>query len=170
MKYFCGLLILLVPTSLWAEEGIFITPMHRSEINLIDAALRGRGWDILESNTDQVHAEASNVGRGVEAEITIFYRDGGFMYKGSAVKKTMKPGFSGNTPTVKRRPTEIPDKWLRLLRKDVGRAQASTQHHSGGAAKPDFASRLEKLKSLYDKGLISESEYHNKRSAILSEI
>lgn len=166
MKYVYSLLLILLSTPLLAQEGVFVSPMNASDINLIETALVGRGWKILEQDEQQVRAEVSNVGRGVEAEITIFHTDTGFNYKANAISKKKSPGFGGNTSVTKRYPTEIPDKWLRLLQQDVNKmllARPTTKT-------VDFEDRLLELKAIHDKGLISDDEYQTKKIEILSEL
>lgn len=119
MKQLIALTLLVYSSFIAAEEGILINPLPQHQIEIIEKALIGRGWEIQAIDDSEIQATASNVGRAVTANLTIFYADGGFNYIGDAVKKVLKPGFSGNSPKVKRIPTEIPQKWLFLLRTDI---------------------------------------------------
>lgn len=174
MRLLLALPVLLFSSTLWAEqEGVLIHPMSKEEIVLLEKALVGRGWKILERTDSQVRAEVANVGRGVSADLLFFYDNGGFNFRGSAIKKVKRPGFSGNTPVTKRYPTDIPPKWFRLLRNDVERLRNQYgifQRSQSGGESIDTASRLRKLQDLYENKLIDESEYQSKRAQILRDI
>ena len=119
-KLFAALLILLSLPS-WADEGVFINPMPKEDLQAIKQALVGRKWEILKQGESDISAKISAKGRNVSARLTIFYKDGGYYYKGEATRSKWVTSAGGTAPKRKQVSTEIPKQWIFNLIYDTKR-------------------------------------------------
>jgi hypothetical protein len=151
-------------------------------------ALEYREWTIVKEEADSVEAKISR--NAVNAKIRIRHNGNQLVYEDSARGKA-KVDFTGRTvPSI----TEAPARWINYLRSDITeKVQAHASAASAGApdvapAKPpakapatvaagerarkrgNGVERMQELKEMFDRGLISADEYTRKKEQILNEM
>ena len=123
-------------------------------MDTVRAAFGARGWQMLPDEDSAIVAHLRN-GDG-DARLKVFFADGALRY----VDQSTRRGVADKAP----------ERWVANLRSDIGRALMAlpTQPQASTQAKSDEpGERLRKLKAMLDAGLISPSEYENKRTEIL---
>jgi hypothetical protein len=145
-------------------------------------ALAYREWTFVSQDADSVSAKISRA--GVDANIRISHRDGKLLYDTSARGR----GRLDYTGRVVPSTTTTPERWIEFLRADIteGLQKRAAMAKStpkpteppkvNVAAEPQAAkrgnatARMQELKELFDKGLISPEEHERKRAEILKDL
>jgi len=151
-------------------------------------ALQYRAWTIVP--TDKAESVAAKIERStVLARILIWQQDDKLLYEESAEDGRRAIDFRGTLLPPRKIPT--PPRWIAYLRSDIAerlqslpagapaaapesapsaRSQTRPADTPARAAKAGAVQRMQELKDLLDKGLISKEEYEQKRLQILSDL
>jgi len=171
-----------------AEEKILIENLPAgietpTALTFAREALQYREWTIARQGADFVEAKISR--NTIDAKIRIRHNGNQLVYEDWARGKG-KVDYSGRMVPAT---TETPSRWIYYLRSDIteklqkyaadpasATATASSQPPAksvAGHATPRRASsvqRMQELKEMLDRGLISADEYARKREQILNEL
>lgn len=110
------------------------------------SAFAGRKWAVTRDAEGAIVARNRNF--DIDATLKVFVGDGALRYIDGTVDN-------------KGRKAQVPERWLNYIRADLRRpARAPARDH-------DAAERLQQLRSLLDRGLITPDEYEQKRAEIL---
>jgi hypothetical protein len=159
-----------------AEEGVLVENVpagldKATVLTVVRNALTYREWTIVDTFPSAISAKISR-GR-VDARIRI-----------SVVDKTLRYQESALTTELSTRVTKTstPSRWINFLRSDIttelearakaGATEASSKETPKAASKAstNTVQRMEELKQLLDRGLISNEEYERKRAEILKDL
>lgn len=109
-------------------------------------AFAGRKWAVSRDVEGAIVARNRNF--DIDATLKVFVGDGALRYIDGTVDS-------------KGRKAQVPERWLNYIRADLRRPTRPA------ARDEDAAGRLQRLKSLLDRGLITPNEYEAKRAEIL---
>jgi hypothetical protein len=126
-------------------------------------ALTERGWTVVETTDDQVSGRIERL--GYDARLRIFVADNALQYV-EDTKRLQNEGW-GRTSMKQ---IETPENWMGFLRKSIMARIATVERKPAPAPVPDATTRLQSLKELLDKGLITQPEYEQKRAEILKSL
>jgi len=162
-----------------AEEGVLVENIpagldKATVLTVVRNALTYREWTIVDTFPSAISAKISR-GR-VDARIRI-----------SVVDKTLRYQESALTTELSTRVTKTstPSRWINFLRSDItteleARAKAAAAEApskdtpkagaKAGSKPPNTVQRMDELKQLLDRGLISSEEYERKKAEILKDL
>lgn len=170
-----------------AEEGVLVERLpanidRTAALGATRDALAKREWTLVGQDAESISAKITRA--GVDAKIKIRVSGDQLRYETSATGKPKMDHTGRMTPTQ----TSTPSRWIGFLRGDITEnlqtrvaTGAKTPPTSVGteatpaAARPTAArapsvQRMQDLKDLFDKGLISADEYAAKRAEILKDL
>lgn len=131
-------------------------------------AFRGRRWEVARSSPKLVEGRIEH--KSYVCNVVMSWPENSLNYQDDCTK--MKRA-GGPGATKKRVEADAPDAWLNFLRQDI-RAALSSRALSvmppSSSGRGDVVNRLEKLEELLRKGLISDSEFKQKRTEILDDL
>lgn len=189
-RMFAAMLLTHWWTSPGAEEKILVEKLPvgiETPVALTFAreALEYREWTIVKHHAGLIEAKISR--NQIDAKIRIRHNGDQLVYEDWARGKP-KVDFTGRMmPST----TETPSRWIYYLRSDITEklqkyaadpASASAAAAARPPAKANVASeksasrrtssvqRMQELKEMFDRGLISADEYARKRAEILKEL
>jgi hypothetical protein len=147
-----------------AEEKLLLAELptgvdKKALIGIISTALIGRRWTVFDASADSVSAKIRY--SNYEARIRIFAADNVLKYVDSTEWQD-----STSNQAAKGTPPPLPERWIYLLRSDIN--ARLDQHKRQAANEP--STRMQRLKELLDKGLITQSEYEKKRAEIVKSL
>lgn len=174
-------------TSAFAEDGVLIERLpatidRTTALNATRDALANRDWTLVGQDAESISAKITRA--GVDAKIRIRVSGDQLRYETSATGK----GRMDHTGRVTPAQVSTPSRWIGFLRSDITenlqtRVAAAAKNPPAvaaetppaGAARPAAArassvQRMQDLKDLFDKGLISADEYAAKRAEILKDL
>jgi hypothetical protein len=128
-------------------------------MGIVSTALIGRRWTVFDTSADSVSAKIRY--SNSEARIRIFTADNVLKYVDSTEWQD-----SASNQAAKGTPPPLPERWIYLLRSDI--STRLDQHKRQAANEP--STRMQRLKELLDKGLITQSEYEKKRAEIVKSL
>jgi hypothetical protein len=173
-----------------AEEKILIENLPagietQAALTFAREALEYREWTIVRQGAEFVEAKISR--SAIDAKIRVRRNGNQLVYEDSARGKPKVDHTGRLTPSI----TEAPSRWIYYLRSDITEKlqQYTTESASatpaaspqppvkdnvaGAARAPRRATsvqRMQELKEMLDRGLISADEYARKREQILNEL
>lgn len=171
-----------------AEQGVLIEklPANIDRAGALGAtrdALANREWTLVGQDAESISAKINRA--GLDAKIRISVSGEQLRYETSATGKGRMDHTGRMTPAQ----TSTPSRWIGFLRSDItetlqARAAAgaksspkavAAESAPAGAARTTAArapsvQRMQDLKDLFDKGLISADEYAAKRAEILKDL
>ena len=172
MRILILLLFMLNIGTACADDEIFFLaiPSHITNeqvLSSLRAAAYKREWSVtnLENNKLRINLDH----RGYRAALDFFIINKGIYYSDSTTyyeDNEDDPFAEGEWVA-----STVPDRWVRYLQNDVNvllPAAGTYNPANETAAQDDIESKLEGLKALYDKRLITEEEYKTKRKEIIS--
>jgi hypothetical protein len=130
-------------------EVLVALPAGTDPHKAMEAAYRafaGRKWAVS-LDADGAALVARNRNFDIDATLKVFVGDGALRYIDGTVDS-------------KGRKAQVPERWLNYIRADLRRPAPRARDQDAGE-------RLQRLKSLLDRGLISPEEYEAKRAEIL---
>jgi hypothetical protein len=183
--------VMLVPFGATAaEQGVLIERLpagidRASALGATREALANREWIVVGQDAESISAKITRA--GLDAKIRISVSGEQLRYETSATGK----GRMDHTGRVTPAQMSTPSRWIGFLRSDITenlqtRVAAAAKNPSragaveapptgAAAARPTAArapsvQRMQDLKDLFDKGLISADEYAAKRAEILKDL
>lgn len=178
MRAFLIVLFALLTGVTSASEENYLMPIPEdvtvSDAMLITskAAVR-RKWSVSESGENQLQLKLKH--RDYTAVLDLSFSKGKISYSDSTTyldRWAASRAVHDGAPPVEPVPKPVPAKWLANLKKDIRKGLADAPRSSsasGRSSEDDVVTKLEKLKKLRDKKLITEAEYEAKKAEILSE-
>jgi hypothetical protein len=191
-----GCVVLLASVSAaQAGEGVLIEniPAKVDKAGALAAAkdaLKYREWRVVGEDADSVSAKISR--SNIDASIRIKAVGSRLVYVESATGGSRRPDYSGKTVWSV---NSTPSRWIEYLRSDITErltARAETAHKAEASAVTDAAPapsaapapppsaapasvpsslhRLQELKDMLDRGLITADEYARKKDEILKAL
>jgi hypothetical protein len=186
LRLLAAVLLALSVLPATAGEGVLVENIpanvdKAATLTVVRQALEHREWKIVGQDADSVSATISR--QAIDAKIRITHGGTRLVYQESALGKNKLDHTGRWTPST----TATPDRWINYLRSDITEnlmtrsasgpaAQAKGEAVAPGAgaatAAPPSAAvqRMQVLKEMYDKGLISAEEYGRKREEILKSL
>lgn len=173
--------------SAFAGEGVLVESMpanvdKSTALAVVQEALKYREWTIVGQDADSVSATISR--NAVDATIKIRQSGTRLVYEESARGKNKLDHTGRWTPST----ITTPDRWINYLRSDItenllarsAKGPAAQARNEAVAPRPVDApaaapqggavQRMQLLKEMYDKGLISAEEYGRKKEEILKSL
>jgi hypothetical protein len=171
-----------------AEQGVLIERLpagidRAGALAATREALANREWTLVGQDAESISAKITRA--GLDAKIRISVSGEQLRYETSATGKGRMDHTGRMTPAQ----MSTPSRWIGFLRTDITEnlqtrvAAAAKNPPKGvaaeaapaGAARPTAArapsvQRMQDLKDLFDKGLISADEYAAKRAEILKDL
>lgn len=175
------LLILFYCSSALAEQALFLDIPKGLKTSLglpsVKLAAQHRKWTIIVDRENELIIYLDH--RCFQSKLTFTLKDHSIMYQDDTrvLQRCRYPSsYSLSEPDYKQ--TNVPSNWLENLKSDTsryfstvklnntGRHETSTDSKEG-ITKDQLEEKLKQLKSLYDKKLISEQEYNDKKKELL---
>lgn len=154
------------------EEGVFIEDKPASCLPAVEAAMLSRRWEIQSKTNSAISASIHSKGRGVKAQLTVYFKDSVFYYRGEATRKVISGEWYESEEEIVA--SDIPENWLQNLRSDTlvlcARSGHDQPQDNRAENRKTPQERLQTVQTLLDQGLISEEEYQQVRQDILESI
>lgn len=153
-----------------AAEELFLQDKPRSCMQAVNDAFLARRWKVVSKSEESITGSIRSRGRGIEATVTISYRENNFYYTGTALRDVLSNDWIDVHSNTDQQPTSIPDNWIENLKRDTTLFCARANSQKGSPSKAAPEDRLMKLQQLREKGLITEEEFQQQRQKIIDEI
>lgn len=163
-----ALLLLSLPCP--ADEGVLLRDKPQLCIQAVQDAFLSRRWKIISQSDTAITANIHSRGRGVDATLSVSYRDNNFYYNGTATREVYSSDWVDIDDGPDKQPSKIPENWIINLQRDATLFCSKIQSRNPAAETDSPEDRLLKLQQLREKGLISEQEYQQLRQKILEDI
>ena len=148
---------------------------HNEALQVVAKAAVGRKWSLIDVNDEFVTINLKH--HGYDAMLRFFVADNQLFYLDASVRSSNRfssEDYSGPGDDLER--ANAPKRWIEYLRRDTRKSLSNLARMNAVKAEGNeemdtktLKSKLITLKSMFDEGLIDESEYQAKKDEILSQ-